>query len=264
MLDFMSLLAASQPEVAPGQVVFTVSGTWTVPTGVYAVSMVCVQGGMGDTNRAQTESSVTVAGVVVCRAKRGASVGDAYFDGGLQGLSFREAEGGTNEYGNGGGGGAAGYAGGGGAGGDAYFGGGGPSNWNGKAGSGGGGGGGTCGIPPSSKYGGGGGGVGLLGLGASGPGGVYTGAFGGSGGSGGGGGFELGGGSYGGSRPSREDNLYYRGYGGSLAYANNVAVAPGQVITLVCTASGLINDGAGAIRILWGGGRSYPSNAGNF
>lgn len=42
-------------------------------------------------------------------------------------------------------------------------------------------------------------------------------------------------------------------FGGALAYKNNIAVAPGDVIK--------INSGGGRVRIIWGPNRSYPNSA---
>jgi hypothetical protein len=43
-----------------------------------------------------------------------------------------------------------------------------------------------------------------------------------------------------------------------LSYKNNIAVTPGQVITLYIDDSGA-TGGIGGIRIIWGVGRAYPS-----
>ena len=261
-------------EDAVGQAVFTTSTSWTVPDGVTEISMVCVSSGnmFSTWEESVSSASVTVNGTIVCRAQRGSNVGDAFYNGGMQGLSYMAAEGGDNWYGKGGGGGAAGYAGNGGDGGDAYFDTGSATNWNGKAGSGGGGGGGLCGNPVASQSAWGGGGVGLTGMGASGAGGTVDGTGSGKGGSGGQNGTLAGlgssaisaGASYGGGEPSYYEGTpaNLRGYAGSLAYKNSVAVSPGQVVTITIAKSPNILSKSG-IRIMWGGGRSYPSNAGD-
>lgn len=152
---------------------------------------------------------------------------------------------------------------------------------------------------------GGGGGTGLYGQGANGYGGdghtreLLDGdpvnrlrGLPGNGGGGGGGGHKGGGGGSGGQNAT--DSVYdtgrggdggwpgggggsnywvYSGIGGgggALAYANNIAVTPGQVISVIVGAKGT-NDapvgqragfGAdGAIRIIWGSGKTFPLNA---
>lgn len=262
-------------EAAPSQAVFEASASWTVPEGVTEISMVCVSSGnifnlSGEGSI--SAASVTVNGTVVCRAQRGSNVGDASYNGGMQGLSYMAAESGENQYGKGGGGGAAGYAGNGGDGGDAYFDTGSATNWHGKAGSGGGGGGGLCGNPVASQSAWGGGGVGLTGIGASGAGGTTGGTGSGKGGSGGQNGALSGasaaspsvGAKYGGGEPSYDiaTAASYRGYAGSLSYKNSVAVSPGQAVTITISNSNYVLS-KGGIRIMWGGGRSYPSNAGD-
>ena len=261
-------------EAAPSQAVFEASASWMVPDGVTEISMVCVSSGniFSTVGESVSSASVTVNSTIVCRARRGSNVGDAFYDGGMQGLSYTAAEGGDNWYGKGGGGGAAGYAGNGGDGGDAYYDTGSATNWNGKAGSGGGGGGGLCGNPVASQSAWGGGGVGLTGIGTSGAGGTVDGTGSGKGGSGGQNGTLSGpgvsnisaGASYGGGEPSYHNEMpsNQRGYAGSLAYRNGVAVSPGQVVTITISNSDYVRS-KGGIRIMWGGGRSYPSNAGD-
>ena len=170
---------------------------------------------------------------------------------------------GTALYGGGGGGGAGGYSGAGGAGGNNQSNGTTTSGTAGAAGTGGaaGGGGGGAGLfDTTTDYqayattaGGNGGGTGIKGTGTSGAsasGAVYNGsaAVEGKGGSSGTDGASPYGGSYGGGAGS-----YYEGYqwdpqgdpGGSIIAVFNYASV----------------GGVGAVRILWGGGRSYPSNA---
>lgn len=224
-----------------GQIVFepttenqTIS--WTVPGGVTSISMVCVC-------NAFSESSVTVGGTIVCRALNSGIIGDG---GGLGGLGGNPA-GTSDPVREGAGGGAGGYSGNGGNGVGTNS----PSG----EGNGGGGSGGSCLFVSGTGYlGFGGGGVGLKGIGASG---VSATSAGGKGGSGGGdstssNGGLYGGGSANGAGPGRR--------GGALAYKNNVAVTPGQIITIKVAGS---TSDKGGVRVMWGGGRSYPSNAGD-
>jgi len=126
----------------------------------------------------------------------------------------------------GGGGGAGGYSSTGGRGGQRLN-----SDINATAGSGGGGGGGQFSL--AGNFSGGGGGIGVLGTGTNGTAGTgFSGAAGGGGSSGGAGG--AGGSGIGGS------------YGGGAGTRFNAAPAKG---------------GQGAVRIIWGSGRSFPSNA---
>lgn len=218
---------------AVGQVIFTTSGTksWTVPDGVTNISMVAVGGS------SNSESKITVAGVVVCRALNGSRIGDGGGDGGVNGATVNTVYG----YRPGGGGGAGGYSGNGGRG--ATY----EGAWA-TAGTGGGGGGG--GDWNGGTTAGSGGGVGLFGEGPNGGAGQYSGAFGGAGSNGTG---EL----YGGGKGSTSGAASSRG--GALAYKNNVAVTPGQVITI------LVGNYNGAVRIIWGKNRVFPStNVGNF
>lgn len=135
----------------------------------------------------------------------------------------------TTSY-RGGGGGAAGYAGSGGSGGG-YTGG-----SSGTDGSGGGGGGGGRSTAQNSGKGSGGGGVGLYGQGANGAG--ASSGNGGGGGSGGSNGYASGSGT----RPAWGGD-----YGGGPGGCYNSSPAP--------------SAGAGAVRIIWGAGRSFPNNA---
>jgi hypothetical protein len=272
------------PLAAASQELFTASTTWTVPQGVTSVSVVCVgggggaagtgsnyggggggggglaygtfltvpgqnysvvvgQGGLG-TNRltignAGGQSSFALSGTVpqlIAGGGNGGQTGTGNNNnGGGAGGTFSTGNptqgggtggrgGGTfNNGAGGGGGGAGGYSGNGGSG--AYS----NNNSNGTSGSGGGGSGGT--VVTSAC--GGGGGVGIFGEGASGS--LPSAGNGGNGGSGGQNGF-IGnsvshGGLYGGGGGADDDD--YTGDGG---------------------------DGAnGAVRIIWGVGRAYPS-----
>lgn len=239
-------------EIAPpGQQVFTSSGTFDVPAGVTSISAVAVGdggnvsstrvGGRGGDLRWASSIEVTpnesltvtistsggACGIyrsaTPLLVARGGNSGTSTSTGGSIG-GGNGGNGGSPNSGSGkGGGGAGGYSGAGGAG---------ASITDGSAGSGGGGGGGSVGNPDASTHGGAGGGVGLLGAGSNGSGGVYTGAAGnrgGGGSSGQGGSGTTTGGNYGG------------GGGGRHA------------------ASGSSTGGPGAVRIIWGDGRAYPS-----
>ena len=146
-----------------------------------------------------------------------------------------------------GGGGAGGYSGNGGAGGSSVT--SNDGNRSGFNGNGGGGGGGSAGGDTTGMQGGGGGGVGVYGQGSSGSGGQGYGAgsFAGSTGGGGGSGGSTGGNDPGGARYNPAGNGGSRGGGG--AGTNDAG-------------SGSVQSGAGApgaVRIIWGGGRSFPS-----
>lgn len=260
---------------------FTSSGTFTVPTGVTEVSAVVVGGGGGGGNATNDDepgaggaggglsygtfsvtpgesltvtvgsggqngatggtggtSSLSRGGTTLLSG--GGGSGGSSTDSGASGGGTGGSSGGTERDGGGtggnggatsdsstgagGGGGAAGYSGNGGEGADRG------SN-NATAGSGGGGGGGGSGS--STRGGAGGGGVGILGEGASGA--AGSGSTGGGGGSGGNDGSDstsstgANGGSYG---------------GGGAGGRNNNGGGDGQ---------------PGAVRIIWGPGRSYPS-----
>ena len=222
-----------------GQIVFEPTGSaqtinWTVPGGVTSISMVCVGNG-------GFESSVTVGGVAVCKALPTAITGDG---GGLGGLGGNPAASGDAVR-QGAGGGAGGYSGNGGAGVGVNA----PSG----AGAGGGASGGSCVFVGGQGYFGfGGGGVGLLGEGASG---APATSSGGNGGSGGQTSVSAAGGKYGGGRVVGNGSVGERG--GSLAYKNNVAVTPGATVVVKVAPT------VGGVRIMWGGSRSYPYNAGD-
>jgi hypothetical protein len=55
----------------------------------------------------------------------------------------------------------------------------------------------------------------------------------------------------------------YGGGGGALAYQNSISVAPGQQITVTVGQGGSGGTGGaggnGAVRIIWGAGRAFPS-----
>lgn len=208
-----------------GEVSFTSPGTtvtWKVPFGVQEVSVVVVGG--------QTASGTShFNNQVIATGGNLAGVGGTYSgaDGGANGGS------GGSSYQNkgGGGGGAAGYLSNGGNGGNAST---------------------AGGYTSSGGY---GGGVGLFGGSAGGTGGQAGSASDGNNGTpgsggvgqsyGGGGGGAAGGGGNGGD-----------GYGGGgLGWKNNIKVRSGQLIQIG------VGGTNGAVRVIWGPGRSFPSNA---
>lgn len=221
-----------------GQVIYEANATFTVPAGVTSISMVCIG-----------EASVTVSGTAVCRS-HGTMVGTGGDGGAAGGHS-------GNNSGGGGGGGAGGYAGNGGIGnnGNASSGSVGQAGSGGAAGGGGGGG--------SYQPGGAGGGVGLRGQGSSG--GVSLAGDNGTPGSNGAiGNFTTVGGKYGGGKgglgaPSPGTNGSAGQAGANLRYTNSVAVTPGQSVTVDVSNTNWLSG----CRIMWGAGRSYPSNAGD-
>jgi hypothetical protein len=267
---------------AQGQQAYTTAGTYTfvVPAGVTSVSILCVggaqagadisggaggylsytnsiscsagetfavvvgAGGTTNTGNPGANSNVTYnpSSTVVCRGRGGADFSAAV------GTSF---SGGAGSFG---GGGAGGYSGAGGAGAGTY-------NGNGADGAGGGAGGGGAGTlyagpPDEARASGAGGGVGILGTGASGAGGsgapvgIDSPGFGGGGGSGGAAG------DYGNSgiAGAGGNGGLYGGGGGGGAYSEFYSPT-------LYGSSGASRSGA--VRIIWGAGRSYPSNAAN-
>ena len=225
-------LACGSSEAPPGQVVFSSTGAtstvtaWVVPSGVTAIHAVVVGGGPGN-----AESSI----------KRGAAV--LIDQASTIGADFGGGDGGTGTQG---GGGAGGYSGSGGAGASTVWG----EGYPGAAGSGGGGGGGASGDDARGYSPRMGGGVGLQGQGASGAGGYFDNFNNGPGGDGSATGAVFGAGGIG-----------YKG--GNLRYTTTqIAVTPGETLTITTAArSGGIAKTSGAVRIMWGAGRSYPSNA---
>jgi len=258
---------------ATGEISYTTYGTytWVAPEGVTSVSVVVVGGGGWGGNAASgTEGTAGGQSYFVAPSTVGAT-------GGATGISGGGAAGGSYSGGSGANGGAGGQVTGGGAAGYTGNGGAGVSyNTAGNSGSGGGGGSGGVGVANATVgYGGGGGGVGLFGQGANGAGGAIAGqqgGFGGSGGSNGTAGVQPNcgdGGNYGGGG-SGGYTYGYGGAGGGLGWRNNIAVIPGQSYTVVVgrggygTGGGAANGGyggSGAVRIIWGAGRSFPSNA---
>ncbi|MBF9263942.1 hypothetical protein [Paracidovorax cattleyae] len=214
---------SNAPATTPvGQIVFTgANTTWTIPAGVTTLSM-CAQQRDGNQGAVYAD----LGGTTLLRAQNEARIGDG---------------GGNGGFSSGGGGGAGGYEGNGGDGGGSST----PVNgeWtglSGGAGQGGGGdgGGGSSRYKGGASWGGGstnyidypaapGGNTGLSGRNASG---TYT--------------DPIEGDSGGGAPTVR---------GGALAWRNNVAVTPGQVISIYAA--------GGRIRFIWGPNRSYPNNA---
>lgn len=229
-----------------GEQIYNAAGsyTWVVPASVTSVSVVCIGGGGG-------------AGYGPAGANGGNSSFMGCIGNGGVGTSGGAASGGSYTGDGGGtggsnaastpvsGGGAGGYSGNG-ARGTTY---------------------GESGIAGT----GGGGGVGLFGLGANGAAGSNgAGGGGGSGGSAGGNSTGSSGGS-GGAYGGGGGGGYAVGYGasgGGLGYKNAIAVTPGQSLAVEVGAGGAKgvesscgNGGGGAVRIMWGAGRSFPNNA---
>lgn len=213
------------------------SVNWVVPDGVYEISAVVVNA--GQEAGFGTQPTQIKRGATILLSATMAMTGDV--GGGNGGPSGT----GAGPRGGGAGGGAGGYTGNGGPG----------ANWvndglgypiaasgsNGNGG--GGGGGGVAGGSSGGAY--GGGGVGLLGTGTNGAGGS-------PGNNGGHGSQRAGSGAYGAPQSGVP--------GGNLRWRNGIAVTPGETLTLIGT--GFYRyGGQGALRIMWGGGRSYPSNA---
>ena len=270
----LASLEYSVPATYPNSVEFTFPNTysWTVPVGVTSICVVCIGGGASGYVSGQTGGNSEFRGpspstTVLVRGGGGGKPSAGTYTGDGGGLGG--GGGGNGASGAGGGGGAGGYLGPGGFGNTALL---GPG-----VGAGGGGGGGGIGA--------GGGGVSLYGIrangltiqnGAAGVNGSNqgTGGGGGSGGAGGGLGDLTGGGAgagglYGGGAGTASGNNYGGG-GGGLGWKNNIPVTAGQTYTVVVGAGGAgapsgsaYPPGAGgAVRIIWGLGRSFPYNAG--
>tara|TARA_Y100000992_G_scaffold272395_1_gene213967 strand:- start:2373 stop:4391 length:2019 start_codon:yes stop_codon:yes gene_type:complete len=258
------------------QVVYQNAGTysWICPAGVTSVCVVCVGGGgkggggggggggLGWKNNISVTAGQSYTVVVGARGSDSANGGNSYFisTGTVAGYGGNTATSslGTNNtaggsyVGDGGGSGGNGSSsnawGGGGGGAGGYSGNGGSSNTvSGNSGSGGGGGGGAGHSSTDSndgkRKGGGGGGVGLLGQGSSGAG-APSSSYGGDGGYGGSGGAN---GTQSGAHAGGAGGNYGGGGGGSNDTSGGFSGGPGK----------------GAVRIIWGSGRSFPSNAGD-
>ena len=221
----------------PGEETFTTSGTFTVPLGVTSVSVICVGDGSG-ANLHSTFDTNVVVGYGSNLMTGGSYIGDG---GGNGGNGSYQYDPGNWRYGTGGG--AGGYSGNGGNGvniNDSY------STTYGLDGQGGGGAGaGSSGTYQARS----GGGVGLHG---EGPSGFGVKGMPGTGGSQGKEGrsansVHVDGGSYGGGHQG-----YHGRGGGGLGWKNNIIVSPGEAIPIT-------TGGNGAVRIIWGIGRAFPS-----
>ena len=244
-----------------GQVIFDNPGTtqsWTVPANVSFVSVVAIGGGGGAYMQGNGSNGGNSSfGTVVIAGGGGGGTKTTAGAGGTV-LAGTGGAGGAGSVGyNGGGGGAGGYAG---SGADAVYSG---NGLTAPAGGGGGGGSGN-GNYQNTNYGQSGGGVGAYGQGSSGTGCTNNNGGNGSvGGAGGGGGYGWYGCGAGGINVQSLGDVGGGGGGGALAYANNIAVTPGSTVTVVVGKAGTGGLGtlymSGAVRIIWGPGRSYPS-----
>lgn len=254
--------------VPTGEDSYTTPGTysWVAPSNVNTVAVVCVGGGGGghslgtSTDGGDSSFTASFGTATAGGGKRsiasGAGVAGApsgTYDGGYSGGTGGTSSGGSFQAGAGG---AGGYT---------------ANGGNGT--------GGTTSATPAGYFGAGGGGVGLFG-GTSGGGGGLIGV-GGTGGSGGTDGEDgaypnIGGdgGSYGGGAGGAIPSTYGgggqsgAGGGGALVYKNNISVTPGSSYTVVVGVAGISNTGTpqtvagtGAVRIIWGLSRTFPSNA---
>lgn len=229
---------------AIGQQAYTSSGyyTWVCPAGVTSVAVVCVGGGsnggggLGYKNAFSVTASTSYDVIVGAGAQNQSGAGNSsYFNSTVTVVGWGGDSGGYGggHTGDGGGNGGTGQYGGGGAGGYSGNGGYGGDNGYGSAGSGGGGGG-------ASWHDAGGGGVGILGQGANGAGGLRTATPGqpGYGGSGGHDGYQVS------SPPYSVWDASGGAHGGGHGLYNNSTTGDG---------------GVGAVRIIWGPNRSFPS-----
>lgn len=263
-----------------GEALFDDPGTftWICPDDVTSVSAICVGGGGGGGQNGSITSSGGTASYFISTSTVSANGGNA------SGTSAGGAGGsrgvGGVGLGDGGGAGGSGVVGGGSAG--SYNGAGSNGvNWNtdGLSGVNGSGAGGASGDNTAYRSGGGGGGTGVWGQGANGTSGAYS-----SGGGGGGSGANPGdNGEYSPSTLVKGGNggwpgggaagawaIGWAGGGGGLAYRNNIPVTPGQSYTVVVGSGGIptgaspekVGRGAGGVvRLIWGSGKSFPSNA---
>lgn len=263
----------------PGQVAYTTAGSysWTVPAGVTSVSVVCVGGGggggssgdgagggggggLGYKNNISVTPGASIPLVVGAAGASGGAGGTSYFSspsivqgiGGSAGASVSSGTGGAGGSYTGDGGGSGGNGGngtgadsnndnvgeGGGGGGAGGYSGNGGNGWSTSTASQNGSGGGAGGGGGSDGGGGGGGGVGILGQGTSGTGGGYNSPSYSNGGSGGENGTASG--------PQTSGN----GFNGGAYGGGGGGVDSGTV-------GGL--GGVGAVRIIWGPGRSFPT-----
>lgn len=211
--------------------------SFVVPTGVRYVSIVLIA--------PSGNSEVTVKRGATDLLTNTSTVGGD-IGGGNGGLGGSVAE----DFGGCGGGGAGGYSGNGGRGeGPAAYGGSGPAT----SGAGGGGGGGSSRFGTTGYI---GGGVGLYGSGSNGAAGTSS--------NGGSGSIPPGSTAHGaGAGASYAPGLPNTGSsGGNLRYRNNISVTPGETLTINLNTD-TSQPTCGGCRIIWGGGRSFPSNAGD-
>ena len=259
---------SSSESALTGQVAYTTPGTytWTAPANITSVCVVCVGGGgkgggaggggggLGWRNNITVTPGSNYTVVVGAAGTTSVDGGDSYFsntgtvrgEGGHSVVPTDSTGGGYfgDGGGNGGNGSSATNWGGGGGGAGGYSGNGGNAGTgSGSAGSGGAGGGGAghsdIDSNDTKRKGGGGGGVGILGEGSSGAGAPST-TYGGDGGEGGSGGGD-------GSDSSTHDGGDGGAYGGGSGGTNDI------------TGNYSGDPGTGAVRIIWGAGRAFPS-----
>lgn len=295
-----ALSGAASGFVPVGEQLYTTSGTysWTVPSGVSTVCVLAIDGGTagGSCNiSASVDSTSAAAFLGKSSSMTAVSSWGSMNNGGDGGMGANTGY--ATFHGGGGGGGCAGYSGVGGTGesgsNDNYI-----ASTSGQGG--GGGGGGRSDYATGIGYGGGGTGLyglgssggggaknqsGYGGSGGSNGSGKNGGAYGGGGGGaqaqstcgGGGGGSEftyaefLAGGTVTDVSSTMSSGCHAAGggCGGRLKYSNNISVTPGQSHSVVVGAGGTpVNasytggaGGSGAVRIIWGTGRSFPNNA---
>lgn len=223
----------------PGEAIFVGSGgatqSFVVPSGVYSISVV----------------AVSLNPTTACRLLRGAAVlldttaavgvgNDGGGNGGAKGTN-NTGLGSYDSYNAGGG--AGGYAGNGGGGGLGRYDGVGQAGGSGNGGGGGGGGGGSGNGSSMVSQGGLGAGVGLFGQASNGAGG--TAAAQGANGS------PLGAPYVGGGSRNAQ--------GGNLRYRNNIAVTPGETLTVSLGSTLATNNQGPGMRVIWGANRAFPS-----
>ena len=243
---FFGAAGAGPAAAPPGEQIYgTGSYNWTAPAGVTEIHVVAVgsggsnayirpSGGLGWKNNIQVSPGTSYTVVVGSTSNHN---GSYFLLGGSKVVwgksnnssSFQNIPGGSYVGDGGGQGGTGGNSNGGGQGG------GGAGGYSGN--------GGTGGATSGGGSGGGGGGVGIYGKGSNGAGGGN-----GSNGSGGGGGGGAGQDSGGSSNPGGG------GSGGNSGYSSNGGNYGGGT-------GWFGNPGAGALRIIWGTGRSFPNNA---
>lgn len=240
----------------PGQVELLSSAgatqSYVIPAGVTEVCMVLV-GGPGTSGNAGPVAVISRPGTDLLRTD--ATIGSSGVGGGNGGARGAN-NGGYPQYdGNGGGGGAGGYGGNGGQGGQVGVNLATASQGGDGAGGAGGGGCGSYTYNSAFRTGQRGGPVGLRGQGANGSGGNLA--------VDGGGAVSAGWGLPGSNTGPLCGAGTANQYGGNLRWRNTIPVTPGETITVAFGYTGA-NDASGhqaGARIIWGAGRSYPSNA---